>query len=182
MDLTKTSRQARCLQSLADAKDRLLDSFAGLDTTVLCSEPVTGDWTIKDILGHTVSWNEEFRACIEMIRQGQHPGYERVIRGDANFEEWNRGRIAQKRAWSWQRIRDDVDRDYREAVQFILGLEPGDWRKRGVTPWMRAALERPADPTDADTETVETLISYHWRHMNEHTHMIAAWRKQRGLG
>jgi hypothetical protein len=34
---------------------------------VLCDQQIVGFWTIKDILGHLVSWNREFRDNIAMI-------------------------------------------------------------------------------------------------------------------
>lgn len=181
MDQTKTTRrQAAFLQRLADAKDRLLNSIAGLDPAILCTEPVAGEWTVKDIFGHVVSWNEEFRDDIRIIQQGKHPGYERHISGEDDFDRWNRRQIARKSAWTWQQILEDFDRDYQEAVQLILRLEPKDFRKRGVTPWKQAALDKPSAPTNADTESIETLANYHWRHMNEHAGRIERWREQRG--
>jgi hypothetical protein len=180
MDETKTKRQALFLQRLADAKDHLLSSVAGLDPEVLCSEPVAGDWTVKDIFGHIVSWNEEFRDDIQLIQQGKHPGYEHQISGEDDFDQWNQHQIELKSEWTWARIREDIDRDYQKAVQLILRLEPAEYRKRGVTPWKKAALDRPSVLTNTDTESIETLVTYHWRHMNQHAGMIEKWRKLRG--
>ena len=102
------------------------------------------DWTIKDILGHIISWNEEFRANIEMILRGEHPGYHHVIHGGDNFSDWNSRSIAEKRAYPLERILAEVERDYQEALALIERLKVGDYRKRDVTPWMQAAQERQA--------------------------------------
>jgi hypothetical protein len=177
-DQITTARQAAFLQRLTHAKERLLNSIADLDQATLCSEPVVGEWTVKDILGHLVSWNEEFRADIQMILSGQHPGYERVISGANDFNEWNQQWAARKRPWTWRHIRADFDKDCRTATQLILKLQPSDYRKRGVTPWKHAA-DQLTPPTTADTETVETLVTYHWRHINQHARMIERWRKRR---
>jgi hypothetical protein len=142
-------------------------------------ETITGDWTAKDLFGHITSWNREFRACIRAIRQGEHPGLQRCISGDNDFEQWNEHWIAEKRGWSWSRMRADLDRDYQEAVKLIVALEPCELRKRGITPWQRAAENRPAGPLTDEIESVETLISYHWRHMNQHARMIERWSRQR---
>jgi DinB superfamily len=179
IDLPKTARQTRYFQRLTEAKYRLLSSIAGLNQEEVCIEHITGDWTIKDIFGHIISWNEEFRSDIKSIQEDKHPGYEHLILGDDDFDQWNQQRIAHKCSWTWQCILDDLERDYQEALQLILRLEPKDFRKRGVTPWNRAALERPAVPTTGDTESIETLVTYHWRHMNQHARMIERWRKQR---
>lgn len=181
MNQTETTQQGIFLQRLAHAKDRFLNSIAGLDPAALCTEYVIGDWTVKDILGHIVSWNREFRADIKAIVDGKHPGYERCISGEDDFSQWNQHWIALKRNWRWRRMLADFDRDYQEAIQLIMRLEPQDFRKRGVTPWKRAAVEKPAVPTNADADSVETLISFHWRHINQHVRMIEKWRKHRAL-
>jgi hypothetical protein len=178
VEQTKTRHQAVFLERLAQAKARLLAAIEGLEPNVMKTQPVTGEWTIKDIFGHLVCWNEEFRADIQMILQGLHPGYERYISGEDDFDRWNQDWIAAKSSMSWERIFDDFERDYQTAVQLILRLEPADFRKRGVTPWKRAAWERPDVLAVADTETVETLITYHWRHMNQHARLIERWRRR----
>lgn len=175
----KTPRQRMLLRRLAEANKRFLDSIAGLDSVTLCTERVTGDWTVKDILGHIVSWDREFRADIRMILKGRHPGYERRISGDDDFNQWNQLWIARKRNWTWRRIRAEFDRDDQEAVRLILSLRPQDFRKRGVTPWKPAAVEKPLKPAADDTESVETLVTYQWRHINQHARMIEAWRMRR---
>ena len=177
----KTKRQIAFLGRLSEARDRLLAAIDGLDVEILCTESVLEDWTIKDVLGHLVSWNDEFRADIEMILQVKHPGYEHRISGEDDFDSWNRNWIAQKSNWSWERIREDIDRDYQEAAELIERLTPGNYRMRGVTPWKRAAFEKPAVLTKYDTESVETLITYHWRHINQHAKAIEKWRKKSNL-
>jgi hypothetical protein len=179
MDRIKTARQAVFLRRLTDAKNRLLHSIAGLDQATLCTEPVAGDWTAKDILGHVVSWDREFRVDIGMILRGKHPGYDHRILSDEDYNRWNQRCAAQKRRWTWRRIRADLDRDFREASILILRLQPGDFRKRGVTPWKCAATEKPAAPSPADTDSVATLITFHWRHIHQHARMLESWRRRR---
>ena len=134
----KTKRQTDFLQRLADANERLKVSINGLNETTLCNEPVLDDWTIKDILGHIVSWNDEFRANIGVILQGEHPGYDHQISGKDNFSAWNEKWIAKKRNWSLYQIIGDIERDYQEAVELILGLKAEQYLKCGVTPWKDA--------------------------------------------
>ncbi|MEW5873518.1 MAG: DinB family protein [Chloroflexota bacterium] len=178
LDDKDSKRQIAFLRRLAAAKERLAESIKGLDEFTLCNQPVLGDWTTKDILGHIVSWNEEFRANIEMILQGKHPGYDHAINGKDNFSAWNQQWILQKRSYPLDRILAEVERDYQEAVELIKSLKTGNYRKRGVTPWKEAAETRPTELGKEDTDTVETLVTYHWRHMNQHIGEIEAWRKR----
>lgn len=179
-NLNQTKRQVNYIERLSKAREDLLEVIEGLDHDTLCTMPVLDDWTIKDILGHLVSWNDEFRANISAIMGGQHPGYDHQISEEDNFTDSNQRWIIQKLGWSYDRIRADIDRDYEEAVSLILELQPGDFRKRGVTPWKRAALQRPSQLSKADTDSVETLVTYHWRHMNDHIRELEAWREKSG--
>ena len=174
-----TKRQMAFLRRLADTRERLQTAIDGLDQASLCSEYVMGDWTIKDILGHMVSWNEEFRANIAMILRDEHPGYEYEISGKDDFNAWNQKLIAQKRNWTLDRILSGLERDYQEALELIMILEASDFKKRGVTPWKDAALKKPETLTKGDTDSVETLVTFHWRHMNQHILDIEKWRQQR---
>jgi len=178
-DNTKTARQAAFLRRLTQAKERLLLAIDGLDPATLATERVVGEWTIKDLLGHIVSWNEEFRANIEMILAGEHPGHDHQISEEDDFDGWNQQIIQQKRNWSFERLVADLERDYQEAVNLIIRLQPEDYRKRGVTPWKQAATENTKTLAKEDTDSVETLVTFHWRHMNQHARQIERWRKQR---
>jgi hypothetical protein len=175
-----SKRQKAFLERLAQSRSDLLAVIDGLDVNTLTTEPVIGDWTVKDVLGHLVSWNDEFRSNIKAILAGQHPGYDHQISIKNDFNNSNQLWIKRKRGWKYERIRADIDRDYEEAVALILNLQPGDFRKRGVTPWKTAAIQRPAELSRDDTDSVETLVTYHWRHTNSHIRDLQVWRVNRG--
>ena len=183
MDAHTTSlspRQNRLLMKLGEAQTALMDAISGLDEDVCCNQIVSGIWSIKEILSHILSWNDEFRADIDAILRGDHPGYKHSINGDDDFAAWNQEQIEKRQAWTWQQLLADVERDYHDQFALIQRLAPADFRKRGVTPWKRAAREKPAFPSTADTESVETLVTYYWRHIFQHARMIRKWRKQKG--
>ena len=177
-----SSRQASYVRRLAEAHDRLRRAVAGLEVSTAGAELVIGNWTVKDILGHVVSWNDEFRFAIQEILRDRHPGYERPINAENDFDEPNQRWSAEKRSWTWSRLITDLDRDYRESLELILALRPEDDRKRGVTPWKPAARSRPEEPMQADTDSVGTLVTYHWRHMNQHARTLEKWRARRAKG
>ena len=178
-DHHQTPRQKLYLARLVAAKERLLSAITGLDEQTLTTEPVVGDWTVKDMLGHIVSWDKEFRREIRLILQGEHPGYGLVIDGSDDFAGWNEHWIAEKRGWSWARMLADLEQDTKQAAELILALSPQEYRRRGGTPWKRAALTRPETPSREDTDSVDTLVTFHWRHANQHARMIERWKKQR---
>jgi uncharacterized damage-inducible protein DinB len=177
--LDRSNTKQICLEQLESSRLRLQNAIRGLEPEVCASAPVEGYWTIKDILGHIVSWNDEFRREIEMILQGQHPGFEYIISFENDYRDWNQQQYERKRGWPWQRILDDLQRDHLEAVALVQRLEPEQYELRGVIPWSPAARERPEEPSPGDTESIETLVSAHGWHAGGHIEAIMRWRSAR---
>lgn len=173
----ETARQFAFIQRMTMAHERSIRAIAGLDEEVLCNEPVTGDWTIKDILGHVVTWNDEFRRAIRIILKREFP---QPTPQGIDFDEWTEQKVAEKRKWSWKYIRAELDRDYSEAIEMIVHLQPDEFRKRGVTPWAYSPPKEMAKFLNRKVESVETLVTYHWRHMNQHSRMVEKWRQGKG--
>ena len=178
MDDHLTPRQKQFLQQLNDAHQRLLASIQGLDETTLCSVPVLGQWTVKDILGHLVSWDQEFRLEIREILGGKHPGLLRLISGEDDFAEWNQKNYADKKEWSWERVLSEYEADIAEAEEMILSLTPAEYRQRGLPAWKHPALPEPELLSRDDTEPVSSIITWHWRHINQHVRDIGRWRRK----
>jgi hypothetical protein len=176
---TITPRQRQFLQRLEDAHQRILACIDGLDEPTLCNQVVAGEWTVKDILGHLVSWDEEFRLEIKEILAGQHPGLLRRISGEDDFATWNRQNYEVKRDWSWERILADFERDIAEAADLILSLTPADYRQRGLPAWKKPPPTDPKLLLPENTASVASIITWHWRHINEHAREIERWRGKR---
>lgn len=177
MNTDITPRQKQFLQRLNDAHQRLLASIAGLDEDTLCTVPVAGEWTIKDIFGHLVSWDDEFRREIREILAGRHPGLEDPIPEVDDFTDWNQRQAADKKVWSWAAMLADFERDMAEAAKMILSLSPADYRRRGVPAWKQPAAGDPEALRMEDTESVASIITWHWRHLHEHAREIERWRQ-----
>ncbi|MBI5822759.1 MAG: DinB family protein [Chloroflexi bacterium] len=174
----ETARQFAFLQRMSMAHDRSIRSISGLTEVQLCTEPVTGDWTVKDMLGHVVTWNDEFRLAIQNILKKE---ISRFVSQEVDWEAWNAEKISGKRKWPWKRIRADLERDYSEAIELIVHLRPEEFRKYGATPWVYSPPKEMAKFINGSAETVETLVTYHWRHMNQHSRMIEKWGEKRGF-
>ena len=172
-----TPRQTAFLERLNESHLRLLNAIDRLDEETISSHRVIDEWTVKDILGHIVSWNREFRREIEIILQGRHPGVEYQIVEDDEYQDWNQQQAARKKKWTWEQILADLELDHQEAQELVERLQPSEFSQRGVTAWSEAAVVKPETITRQDTESVETLVTFHWRHANQHVNEILKWRK-----
>jgi len=173
----ETARQFAFLQRMSIAHERTIRAITDLTDAQLCIELVMGDWTVRDILGHVVTWNDEFRQAIRNILQKEK---HQMIPQQIDFDEWNQVKIAEKRKWSWKRIRADLDRDYSEAIELIVHLQPNEFKKFGITAWVYSPPKEMAKILNGRVESVETLVTYHWRHRNQHFRMIEKWREKNG--
>ena len=176
-----TARQFVFLQRLSKARERITRAASNLDTSLICNVPVAGGWTIKDMFGHVVTWNREFRRAIRLILENKRLHKPMIDERDIDWNEWNERKIAEKRKRTWRWICTDLDRDYRETVELILALQPNEFRASGINAWAYYPPKEMKRVLHREVESVETLIMYHWRHMNQHALMIEKWREKTGV-
>jgi hypothetical protein len=154
----------------------LLISIEGLDQGTVTNATIFDDWTVKDIMGHLVSWGDELRSEIREILLDPTPAYGYVISSDKDFEEWNQNRAAAKRPLSMPEILDSLDRDYQESADLIRRLAPDELQRRGVVPWSLGPLPPPEVITLETSMSVAALIETHIQHITEHSEDIRRWR------
>ena len=67
--------------------------------------PFIGDWSLKDIVGHVVSWEAEYAAALSDVRSGRKPRIEGMTREQE--DAWNAERVAAKAATPfWDLLRE----------------------------------------------------------------------------
>jgi hypothetical protein len=176
-----TARQFVFLQRLSMAHERIARVVSNLDTTTIYTVPIAGSWTIKDIFGHVVTWNHEFKRAIRVILENKRLHKPMSEERNIDWNEWNERKIAEKSKRAWKRIRADLDRDYTETVELILALQPDEFRASGINAWAHSPPKEMKKVLHREVESVETLIMYQWRHMNQHARMIEQWREKKAL-
>ena len=141
-------------------------------------EKTYGEWSIKDILGHVVSWGDEYRREIRAIREDPAPNYGYVIAREYLHYEWNKAAMEEKNDWPWRRIRADLDRDRAEMIAVIERAADRDFDACGTVPWkLESATARPRTLTRDNSCTVEELLTIHARHLKHHAEIIVKSRK-----
>ena len=59
------------LASLQQARQRLLSTIEGLDEGEMTGQPVVGQWTIRDLMAHILSWEEVAVQRLALIGAGR---------------------------------------------------------------------------------------------------------------
>jgi hypothetical protein len=104
----------------------LLASYAGLSDADLVTPGVTGTWSVKDIIAHVTTWEEEALAHLPVVLAGKRPPRYSVTHGGINA--FNAQMTAKNRERSLAEVlrrRDDIHNRLVEFVQHVPASECG---------------------------------------------------------
>jgi hypothetical protein len=172
--------QGRLQNRLERARESLLASIEGVDERTLTGTMVCGVWTVKDVLGHLVSWGDELRSEIGEILIDPAPRYSYVISSDRDYHGWNQSRVAAKESLSLREMLAELERDCQESEDLIKRLAPDELHRRGVVPWRIEGLPSPEEVTPGTSMSVAALLETHIQHIEDHAEEISLWRNEGG--
>jgi len=130
-------------------------SFAGLPDSALREPGVTGEWSVKDIIAHVTTWEEETLKALPLLAEGKRPPQY------GGVDAFNARESARKRALSLAIVRRLAAETHRRLLAY---LETAPERHFFTETTFRRRLR-------LDT----------YSHYPEHIRAIQSWRKGRGL-
>src|SRR5512146_1005256 len=92
-------RKSRILARLALARAKAWETLLALTEHMLCEQPMTGDWTTKDILAHLAFWDSTRAEQLALLLAGRTA--ELITPGS---DETNPRVYAERRAWPLSRV------------------------------------------------------------------------------
>ena len=143
------------LKQLEKAWKALNDSYAGLSPSEMTQPGVTGDWSVKDILAHVTTWEEEALQHLPPILNGGRPPRYSVKYGGINA--FNAQMTASKRSLSLSEILQQSEETHRRLVEFIQGI--------------------PGDQVSGETRARRRLRLDTYSHYPKHAKAIRQWRE-----
>ena len=150
-------------QQLVERLDRawaaFKESYAGMSDSRLTEPGVTGDWSVKDILAHVTTWEEEALKHLPLIIAGGRPPRYVTYGG---IDAFNARMTDQKRGLSLADVRRHLEETHRRLVDFIQGV--------------------PEDQFTRETRFRRRLRLDTYGHYPQHAEAIRAWREQRSTG
>ena len=93
------------------------ESYAGLSDVQLMQPGVTGAWSVRDILAHVTTWEEEALKHLPLIQKGGTPPRYSVRYG--GIDAFNARMTEQKRSLSLAEVRAQLAATHRQLVDFI---------------------------------------------------------------
>jgi hypothetical protein len=145
------------LNKLDRAWVALKESYAGLPDRHLTEPGVASDWSVKDILAHLTTWEEEALKYLPLINKGGKPPRYSVQYG--GIDAFNALRTEQKRTLSLSEVLRQLDETHRKLVDYVGSL--------------------PEEQFTRETPFRHRLRLDTYSHYPLHTRMIRQWREQK---
>jgi Protein of unknown function (DUF1706) len=136
------------------------ESYAGLSASQLLEPGVAGAWSVRDILAHVTTWEEEALTHLPLILKGGKPPRYSVRYGGINA--FNAQMTEQKRGLSLPEVLRQLDETHRRLIDFIQ-IAPGD-------------------QFIGETRFRHRLRLDTYSHYPKHAEAIRQWRAQRSAG
>jgi hypothetical protein len=105
------------LTQLDKAWAALGESYAGLSESQLLEPGVTGSWSVRDILAHITTWEEEALKHLPSILRGSRPRRYSVVYG--GIDAFNARMTEQKKDLTLQQVLHQLDETHRRLIGFI---------------------------------------------------------------
>ncbi len=146
------------LLKLDRAWSALGEAVAGLSEAQLTEPGVTGDWSVKDILGHVTAWEREALTHLPHILDGQRPPRYADLYG--GIDAFNALKTIENRALSLAEVQQRFEDTHRQLLAYLEAA--------------------PEEPLATETRFRRRIRLDTYSHYPNHTEAIRQWRERRG--
>ena|SRR5215468_7329155 len=144
------------LKQLAKAWESFNESYAGLSEAQLQEPGVTGKWSVRDIVAHVTTWEEEALKYLPLILEGKRPPlYSHQYGG---IDAFNALMTERKKDLSLAEVLQQQDEKHNRLLDYLDGVPEENFASEGR---FRRRLR-------ADT----------YSHYPKHAKAILRWREQ----
>ena len=107
------------MKRLEQRWSELGESYAGLSETEMNRPGVAGEWSVKDVIAHVTTWEEESLKHLPQILAGGRPPRYSVTYG--GIDAFNAQMAERKRGLSLAEVLRQRNETHRRLVEFIQG-------------------------------------------------------------
>ena len=149
---------ARILQRLDTAWSDFKTSYAGLSSRALLIPGVQGHWSVRDILAHVTTWDEEALAHLPTVAAGGRPPRYSALYG--GIDAFNAMMTERTRQLTLEQVLQQLDDVHRRLVAYVAAA--------------------PSALVDRETRFRRRLRLDTYGHYPKHAKAIRAWRERTG--
>ena len=145
----------RVLNRIEQEWESFLQSFAGLTNNRLMEPNVVGHWSVRDVLAHITTWEEEALKALPVILDGKSPPrYKRY----GGINAFNAQEQEKKRHLALEQVQQELVATHRCLLNFLIDI--------------------PESVFSAESRLQRRLRLDTYRHYREHTDQLTNWRRQ----
>lgn len=130
-------------------------SYAGLSESKMTEPGVVGDWSVKDILAHVTTWEEETLTYLPLITEGGTPPKYASVGG---LDAFNQRAFERRRDASLDNVLHRLNETHRRLLDYLAGV--------------------PEELYARESRFRKRLRIDTYSHYPEHTEAIRAWRER----
>lgn len=147
------------LTKIDKAWSGLQTSIDGLTAQQMTQPGVTGDWSVKDILGHVTAWEEEALKHLPDLLDGKRPPRYSVLYG--GIDAFNALKTVENRARSLDEVQMRFDQTHARLLDYIQSA--------------------PDEQIATETRFRRRIRLDSYSHYPIHAQAIREWREQSGF-
>ena len=151
-------RKEQLVEKLERAWDELRQSYVDLPEAQMMEPGVVGDWSVKDVLAHVTTWEEEALTHLPHILAGQTPPRYSVTYG--GVDAFNALMTERKRELLLEEVLWQLNETHARIMAYVQGA--------------------PEELLTTETRFRRRIRLDTYGHYRGHAKMIGEWRAQRG--
>jgi uncharacterized protein (TIGR03083 family) len=158
---------------LRAARRELQDALNGLQEEDFLRANAINKWTLKDLMAHIASWDEEMLRVLQAFAMQTNPVFSYSISDRNDFAAWNEQQIAERRERTLEQVVAEFDGARRDLIQVAEGLTDPVLQRSKMTSWGSPAT---------GFELLETQIGHdleHAGHVRSYRKKIERWARAR---
>jgi uncharacterized damage-inducible protein DinB len=159
--------KSEVITDLRAARATLRQAIDGLSADQMLRPGAVGIWSVKDVLGHLVSWEAELVTALARLEQYQQRP-PRIIEIE-DIDEWNAEQYSQNAPRALDSILEDFEGVHKHLIQALEALDDRTLDDNQRFSWMEG-------------EPLSYLVAENaiW-HEEEHADDIRQWRDDEGI-
>jgi uncharacterized protein (TIGR03083 family) len=158
-------KRDEAILELRAARKELQETIQGMSEEDFLRPKAIDKWTLKDLIAHIASWDEEMVRVLQAFSMQAEPSFTYLISDRNGFAAWNEDQIDQRRERSTYEILSEFEGARRDLIQVIEGLTDPVLNRSKLTSWGKTA-------------TGFELIQTQRDHDREHAQQIRSYRKK----
>jgi hypothetical protein len=158
-------KRDEAIQQLRAGRKELQETILGLTEEDFLRPKAIDKWTLKDMLAHVASWDEEIVRVLQTFTMPGESQYTYVIADRNGFAVWNEEQVGSRRERTFSETMSEYEIARRDLIQVVEGLTDAVLNRSRMTSWGKPA-------------TGFALIMTQVEHDREHAEQVRSYRKK----